>query len=57
MYRKSISQEEDKTITLLERVRKSWYNQGIKLEDDGGELEEVQATDASYELQLERCDT
>ena len=41
MYGKSISEEEDKTITLLDRGRKAWYKQGIKLEDDGGEMEEV----------------
>ena len=43
------------TITLLERVRK--YKRGIKLEDDGGELEEVQAADASDVLQMGRCET
>ena len=45
MYGKCINQEEDKTITLLDRVRKAWYNQGIKLEEEGGEVEEVQAAD------------
>ena len=46
-----------KTITLLERVRIAWYKRGIKLEDDGGELEEIQADDASYDLQMGRFET
>ena len=56
MYGKSIGEEEDKTITLLDRVRKAWYKPEIKLEDDGGELEEVQAIDASYDLKIGRCE-
>ena len=43
----SIDEEKDKTITFLERVRKEWYNKGIKLEDEGVELEEEKAADTS----------
>ena len=32
------------------------YKQGIKLEDDGGEMQEVQAANASYDQQMGRCE-
>ena len=53
MYGKCLNEEEDKTITLVDRVRKAWYNQGIKLEEEGGEVEEVQAADAPYDQQMD----